>query len=311
MMVRNPLCQIRARKRGLRTLCTGLVLGLGLSACDEDDFHATPPAPPSGLDSVTGDTQVFVVWLPNREPDLAGYRIWRNSDGGDEYFLLDEFDAYDSDYYEPGSGPGTDWIIYDDNGLVNGREYWYAVSAYDDHGNESELSYQFLRDVPRPEGQTVLNDAEVAPQFSGLDFSRAPIDDDAQAWDLASTDVWLEYDSSGVPYFVTPLPTAAKEIRVQDYGLADFDALTWAPNAGYSRTGIVEAIDGHAYAFEIIADPLGDAVRNYAKLWIADLDGDSALVWWAYQEVESERELVVPQSEPRHKARVLPTEVQP
>jgi hypothetical protein len=310
MMPRLPLPL--SLSQALRRVAGAALLGLFLCACHEDDhFDATPPAPPSGLDSVTGDTQVFVIWLPNREPDLAGYRIWRNSDGGDEYFLVDDFAAYDPDYYEPASGPGTDWIIYDDNGLVNGREYWYAVTAYDDEGNESELSYEFLRDVPRPEGQMVLYDAAVAPQFSGIDFSRAPLDDNAQAWDLASTDAWLEYDADGVPFFVTPLPTGAKEVRVQDYGFADFNDLTWAPSAGYSRTGIVEVVEGHAYAFEIVADPDGSAVRNYAKLWVADLDGDSALLWWGYQEVAGEPELVQPDDLARHSSRVLPTEVQP
>jgi hypothetical protein len=280
-----------------------------LSACDDDHWDATPPAPPSGLRSITGDTEVFVIWLPNREPDLAGYRLWSNSDGGEDYYLVADFDAYDEDYYSPGGGPGDDWIIYQDSGLVNGREYWYAVSAYTRDGRESELSYEYLYDVPRPEGQIVLNDADSAPHFSGIDFSRASLAANSQAWDLASTDVWLEFDSAGVPYLVTPLPTPAKEVRVQDYGSARFDDLSWAPEAGYSRTGIVEALVGHAYAFEIIANPLTNPVSNYAKIWVAELDGDSALVWWGYQEVPGEPQLKIPETEPRHQRRTLPTEV--
>jgi hypothetical protein len=45
----------------------------------EDRF---PPARPTGLIAVQEGTAVRLLWDPNTEPDLAGYRVWRAAEGG-------------------------------------------------------------------------------------------------------------------------------------------------------------------------------------------------------------------------------------
>ena len=47
---------------------------------------------------------------------------------------------------------------YTDTTVRNGETYYYAVSAYDADGNESELSPEDASDTPRPEGRNVVLD---------------------------------------------------------------------------------------------------------------------------------------------------------
>ena len=74
-----------------------LILGCG----SDDDRPVSPvvedtepPAIPRGVRSITGDAQVTVEWFPNGEADLAGYRIWRDEDGDEEFDLLGGNDAF-------------------------------------------------------------------------------------------------------------------------------------------------------------------------------------------------------------------------
>src|SRR5438094_308007 len=55
----------------------------------------------------------------------------------------------------------------------NGVTYWYAVSAYDLAGNESDLSVENVHDTARPAGTgLVLHAVSDEPgQFAGYDFS--------------------------------------------------------------------------------------------------------------------------------------------
>ena len=46
----------------------------------------------------------------------------------------------------------TDASRYVDDDVRNGSTYFYAVSAYDYDGNESELSPEQVYDTPRPSG---------------------------------------------------------------------------------------------------------------------------------------------------------------
>ncbi|MCA9727080.1 MAG: hypothetical protein KC729_05300, partial [Candidatus Eisenbacteria bacterium] len=46
------------------------------ACCYEPDHHA--PAAPRGLYTITQDERVELLWYPNGESDLDGYRIYRN-----------------------------------------------------------------------------------------------------------------------------------------------------------------------------------------------------------------------------------------
>ena len=75
----------------------------------------TPPAAPTGLTANAGDGHVGLDWADNSEPDLEGYRVYRDDDRV--------------------ASPGES--SYDDTGLANATSYSYQVTAVDKSGNES------------------------------------------------------------------------------------------------------------------------------------------------------------------------------
>jgi hypothetical protein len=81
-----------------------------------------PPAVPASLRAVAGLGTLEVAWDANREPDVAGYRLFRST--GAEWTRVAEL-----------SGPA-----YTDRDIKPGSVYRYAVSAYDSNGNESARS---------------------------------------------------------------------------------------------------------------------------------------------------------------------------
>jgi predicted small lipoprotein YifL len=85
-----------------------------------------PPAPPSGLVSVSVGNLISLSWDANREKDLAGYRVWRKAEGEAEFILL------------------TPELIqenaYSDTKVEKNKRYYYAITAQDKSGNESVKS---------------------------------------------------------------------------------------------------------------------------------------------------------------------------
>ncbi len=75
-----------------------------------------PPAPPRGLDLIQGEGVVRLFWEENSEEDLAGYRVYRRSDGG-EFRRIGEIRK-----------PTT---FYTDREVKRGNSYEYYVSAFD------------------------------------------------------------------------------------------------------------------------------------------------------------------------------------
>jgi len=157
-----------------------LTLGLirALPGCDADDDYADflPPSIPAGVVSITGDGAVYVRWIPNKENDLAGYRVWWDGNGDEEFEELATISEFEAGVYQD-NGTSTasddyleyeDFLGYDFNGTYNS----YAISAYDHNGNESGLSWEYVVDVPRPEGSGLrLTDRASSPQLAGYDLS--------------------------------------------------------------------------------------------------------------------------------------------
>jgi len=85
----------------------------------------TAPAAPTGLTATAGDTEVFLDWNDNSEPDIASYSVWRDTSTG-------------GPYTEVASGLTTS--AHTDTGLTNGTTYYYVVTAFDDSANESSDS---------------------------------------------------------------------------------------------------------------------------------------------------------------------------
>jgi fibronectin type 3 domain-containing protein len=83
-----------------------------------------PPAVPAGLAAVPTVGSIELAWDRDTEPDLAGYRIYRAGPEG-EFVKI---------------GETAETPSYSDKQVESGKQYRYAVSAFDKSGNESKQS---------------------------------------------------------------------------------------------------------------------------------------------------------------------------
>ena len=239
-------------------LLVALIFGV-ISGCyidTNDAIDNEPPAVPRGVRTITGDEQVIVEWYPNGEYDLEGYQVWRGRDGIN-------FDGL--------AEVSENTTRYIDTTVRNGETYYYAVSAYDVEGNESELSPEDAWDTPRPEGRNItLDDYNIFPERSGFDFSRP--ERGSIPWEPLTTDIYFGFDFNlGIPYLYSD-----NETLLQDLGYHEnFDAVDLVPEIGYT-TLFVELIEGHIYA---IYTP----DNNYAKIHVRELYEEAVVLDWAYQ----------------------------
>lgn len=93
-----------------------------------------PPAAPTGLQLLSAVGLVTLIWDANPEPDLIGYRVWRQTGDGEFRVLT--------------SGPIAENTFSDDR-VESGRRYVYAVTAVDKAGNESarsETAAEFIKE---------------------------------------------------------------------------------------------------------------------------------------------------------------------
>ncbi len=122
-----------------------LELDGSLSAPVEIETRNTfPPAVPTGLAAVgtAGENgaqngnrpAIDLNWLPNTEPDLAGYIVYRR-EGSGEWQRISPV--------PPVVGPA-----FHDANVVAGRTYQYAVSAIDQEGHESARSAEAEEAAP-------------------------------------------------------------------------------------------------------------------------------------------------------------------
>lgn len=312
-----------AADRAGRVLAARLcvLVGLGtlffLAGCGDDDCLqcvTPPPVAPTQVYTVNGDGRVTIFW--NDYPEyytetLTGYDVWRRDyEPGDEYDpgRLFHFVAHVSvgQNHDPARGQ----YHYVDTDVLNAYDYEYAVSSVARHG-ESYLSFEFVVATPLPMSETPLTlfDAD-GPQshLSGFDFSLAAEHGGGQGNGAegivptapgTSADILIRFDAQGVPW----LETLRDDVRVQDGGTfldasgeLDFGGVYWAPEFGWSSSGLLEVIDGHIYIIEIANEPnAGDL--HYAKLGIASVNAEqrSVRIMWAYQLVNGLPVLADPQ----------------
>ena len=242
----------------LTLLCVALIFG-SINGCyidADDDRDNEPPAVPRGVRTITGDEQVVIEWYPNGEYDLAGYEVWRGRDGTNFDSLADVSENV---------------TRYIDTTVRNGETYYYAVSAYDIEGNESELSPENAWDTPRPEGRNItLDDYNIFPERSGFDFSRP--EKGSLSWDNPATDIYFGLDTEvGVTYLYSDNETFMQDLGYHEH----FDTVDVVPDMGYT-TLFVELIEGHVYA-------INTPDNNYAKIHVRELYDDAVVFDWAYQ----------------------------
>ena len=240
-------------------MCALLVITLFGCYIDVDDNaerDREPPAVPRGVRTITGDGYVVIAWYPNGEYDLDGYTVWR-SENNNDFDSIAELAANTTDYT--------------DRDVRNGRTYYYAVSAIDNDGNESELSPENAWDTPRPEGRNViLDDYQLQPERSGFDFSNPRRG--AIAWDDRSTDVYFGLNEEVLIRYLY----SDNDTVMQDVGYHEtFDGVDFAPEFGYTEA-FVELFEGHVY---VLNTPDG----NFAKIHVRRLTDDDVEFDWAYQ----------------------------
>jgi hypothetical protein len=214
------------------------------------DFAA--PNPPQGLWTSTGDNFIELYWTANREPDIAGYNIFTSSSYNGRYELI-------------GSSKRPYFV---DKGAQNGSTYYYAVSAFDYDGNESELSKDVAYDIPRPEGYNVLlNDYRQLPGTSGYDFSTYSV----VPYDDKYVDIYFE-NNSGDLYM-----NVRTDSDILDAGpTKSILDISKAPASGWSPTHDVLLVVGHTYVVWTWDD-------HYAKLRVSSLSPSRVVFDWAYQ----------------------------
>jgi hypothetical protein len=230
-------------------IIAALVGGCKTSVVEVD---TTPPFAPRGIFTDTGDDLVILTWVPNSEPDLAAYRVYAS-------------DAYDGVYTFLGQ---TATETYYDDGAPNGVTVYYAVTALDRSGNESELSHDVAYDTPRPEGfGVILPNFQYVPSGSGYDFSTYSVG----PYNDQYTDIFFEH-TGGIFYLNVWMDT-----EIQDVGYTEslYD-IGYAPTGGWSPTKDVRLIPGHTYVVKTWDN-------HYAKVRVRTLSDASMTFDWAYQ----------------------------
>ena len=85
---------------------------------------------------------VTLQWDANTEPDLVGYKIYYDIDSGDPYngTAATEGDSPIDMPLDQDENPDPDIVEYTVHNLQNGITYYFAVTARDDQGLESDYS---------------------------------------------------------------------------------------------------------------------------------------------------------------------------
>ena len=249
---------------------------LGVAGCNDSSSprDVTPPAAPRGLFSVTGDHSVTLSWLANTEGDLGGYRVYEAPCASGSNCPYDRI----------GATQATQMVV---NGLTNGVTRYYAISAVDNAGNESPLSYEDVFDTPRPAGSTALSNFVSDTTHTGWDFSafaKVTLND-------PTSDMFYGNNGSIAQMFATEVqvqPGTFVPNDIQDAGYASsLDAVDFSPvgtGAGWSPTGTVELIPGHCYIVWTWDD-------HYAKFRVTGISASTVSLDWAYQTAAGNPEL--------------------
>ena len=251
-----------------RLLLPLLALGILLGGCSEKTTApVAPPAAPRGLYSVTGDRQVTLVWLANTESDLAGYRVYEAPCATGKDCPYERIAAFSA----PANSQYVQYVV---TGLTNGVKRYYAVAAVNRAGVESALSYDDVHDTPRPAGTgLVLNNFMVYTRDVGYDFSAFARTNTTDP----PADIFFGYyeDTTGFVHQQIFVPDYSTDIQDAGY-VSTLDMVDFAPDSGWSPSGTVEAIQGHAYV-------VWTRENNFAKFRVTAVGPTQVTLDWAYQ----------------------------
>ncbi|MEX0736096.1 MAG: hypothetical protein WD182_01545 [Bacteroidota bacterium] len=237
----------------MKTLIIILMTSVLAAGCSEAFLvDTTPPMPPRDIFATGLDNAIELTWEANPEPDVAGYSVWVS-------------DRYDGKYTLIAS---TGRLSFIDSRVQNGVRTFYAVTAYDFEGNESDLSRDIVYATPRPEGYGIrLNDFRTSPNTAGYDFSTYSVG----KFNDEYTDLFFE-NFEGRLYLNVWDDT---DIRDMGYTSSLYDIYE-APEGGWAPSRSVEVIPGHTYVVWTWDD-------HYAKIRVREQDGYTVKFDWAYQ----------------------------
>jgi len=135
--------------------------------------------------------QVALAWDPNPEPDLAGYRIYYGTSTRNYSFFIDV-------------GNTTSYTV---QGLEEGRPYYFAATAYNMAGNESDFS----NEVVYPSELKIWLEAEhgfvYAPMLVAPDFEASS---GQYIWVPEGYGDVLDPSQGGYAEYVFEVPVAAQ-----------------------------------------------------------------------------------------------------
>ncbi len=273
-------------------------LALCATGCSDETINriVSPEdlSPPLGLQSITGDGQVTLMWwCSNYSDDLVGYKVFAAEgayQGDPRDTLPAGFSVVDSIAVTP---PCNERLQMEITGLANGTTYSFLVVAARNEWKEISNTSNIVEDSPRPESaqEAVLYARQVNPSQAGYElstFSGADATSLDQNYDTASGigDIMCERfnPGAGMRAWIDGINGA----RIQGVGyLQDWQNLDEAPAAGYSNPGhSVEALLGHVYVVWTADD-------HYAMIQVMEID--ESFEWIrikaAYQTQVGNREL--------------------
>ncbi|MBK1876516.1 DUF7594 domain-containing protein [Pelagicoccus mobilis] len=214
----------------------------------------TPPAMPTGPTAVGGVVSIALDWADNTEDDFVSYTVYRSTTAGS---------------FGPALTSGLVASTYTDNTSVDGITYYYAVTAFDDSGNESELSSEVSASLDN-QAATILTHPQSleAPATSNVTLTVVATGNPAPTYQWKKGDANIEgetgsrltIDSVGEDDAGIYTVVVTNTTSVVNTVTSNAATLTVTPASAYETWAIAAGLSAAEMAMD--ADPDGDGESN-------------------------------------------------
>ncbi|MFC1726080.1 hypothetical protein ACFL4T_10675, partial [candidate division KSB1 bacterium] len=230
----------------------------------DTDRDRIPPAPPEYVFSITGDNEVIIAWDENLESDLDYYVVYKSS--------------YEDGPYRPVSETYDTYFV---ESVPNGLTFYFAVSAVDFHGNESNLSKDLVWDTPRPEGHNSYTWALIQYGVDDYDnYNKCGIDFSdfestmIQSFDNSSNDIYFDMIDDQIFINVYNIEDTDISLFGQTEFLSDVDFVY--EDTEWDESGYLPVIEDFSYIIWTWDD-------HFVTIRIEEAYDDLVIYSWAYQ----------------------------